>query len=101
MSLKKYSTIIQKNQSTSQDDEFIKPDPGKVIGMRHGSYDKLNDAGYVDEEKKIENGDIILAKVSPINPVGQSTKAFKDNSEAFKSHVSGKVDKVPYSTVCI
>lgn len=92
--LKKYQTTIQKNQSTSQDDIFIKPDPNKVAGMRPGSYDKLNELGYVPEEVEIVNGDIIMGKVSPINPVGQSNKTFKDNSEVYKSHVPGTVDRV-------
>lgn len=93
-SLKKYITTIQKNQSTSQDDQFLKPDPDQVAGMRHNSYDKLNEKGYVPEETVINNGDIILAKVSPIQAIGNSTKIYKDNSEAYKAHISGVVDKV-------
>ncbi len=93
--LKKYITTIQKNQSTSQDDVFTKPDRTKVAGMgKYGSYDKLNDRGFVPEETRIENGDVILAKISPIQPIGNSSKTFKDNSESYKSHVPGVVDKV-------
>jgi len=92
--LKKYQTTIQKNQSTSQDDMFIKPDPSKVTGMRPGSYDKLNEQGYVPEEVEVVNGDIIIGKVSPINPIGQSNKTFKDNSEVYKSHIPGVIDRV-------
>jgi len=51
MSLKKYITSIQKNQSTAQDDIFMKPDPTKVTGMRHGSYDKLNDNDEISKEQ--------------------------------------------------
>lgn len=92
--LKKYLTTIQKNQSTSQDDVFIKPDKSKVAGMRYGSYDKLNEKGYAPEETRVENGDIILGKVSPIQPTGNSNYTFKDSSEAYKSGVPGRVDKV-------
>jgi DNA-directed RNA polymerase II subunit RPB2 len=92
--LKKYISVIQKNQSTSRDDVFIKPDKSKVAGMRYGSYDKLNEKGYAPEETKIENGDIILGKVSPIQPVEGSNYTFKDNSEAYKSGVSARVDRV-------
>lgn len=92
--LKKHISSIQKNQSTSQDDIFMKPDPTKVTGMRHGSYDKLNDRGFVPEETKIENGDIIIGKVSPIQPVGNSNKTFKDNSEIYRSHAPAVIDKV-------
>jgi len=94
MSLKKYITSIQKNQSTSQDDVFMKPDATKVIGMKENSYDKLNDKGYVPEEIIINNGDIILAKVTPIQDVTGSNKQFKDSSEIYKGHASGVIDRV-------
>jgi DNA-directed RNA polymerase II subunit RPB2 len=87
-------TTIAKNQSTSQDDVFVRPDRSKVAGMRHGTYEKLNERGYAPEETRIENGDIILGKVSPIQPVGTSNKTFKDNSEAYKAGVPGYVDRV-------
>jgi len=93
-SVKKHTTTIQKNQSTSQDDIFIKPDRSQVTGMRQGTYDKLNEKGYAPEETYLENGDILIGKVSPIQPVGNSNKVFKDSSEYYKSHIPGVVDKV-------
>lgn len=93
-SLKKFKTTIQKNQSTSQDDVFIKPDPDVVAGRRPGSYDKLNNQGYAPEETEIVTGDIIIGKVSPIQAVGNSKKLFKDNSEPYKEKISGVIDKV-------
>ena len=92
-SLKKEFSQIQKNQS-SQDDIFMKPNPSKVTGMKHGSYDKLNDKGYVPEETNIVDGDIIIGKVSPIQPVGNSNKTFKDSSVVYKSYTPGVIDKV-------
>ncbi len=93
-SLKKYMTTVQKNQSTSQDDVFIKPDESKVVGMRSGSYDKLNERGYVPEETEIVNGDIIIGMAAPIQPMGNNNKTLKDKSEVYKSHVAGRVDRV-------
>ena len=93
-SLKKYQMAIQKNQTTSQDDIFIKPDPNQVLGLRHGNYDKLNEKGFVPEETQIVNGDIIIGKISPIQPVGNSVKVFKDSSEVYRSHEIGTVDRV-------
>lgn len=93
-SLKKEFAQIQKNQSTSQDDIFMKPNPTKVAGMKHGSYDKLNDKGYVPEETVVVDGDIIIGKVSPIQPVGNSNKVFKDSSVVYKSYTPGVIDKV-------
>lgn len=94
--MKKYISQVQKNQSTSQDDLFVKPDKNKVIGMSHGTYDKLNEKGYAPEETILNYGDILIGKVSPIQPVGNSDKIYKDNSESYKSHVPGTVDKVWY-----
>jgi len=94
MNLSKSNTTIQKNQSTSQDDIFQKPDASKVAGMKNSSYDKLNEYGYAEEETIVENGDIILGKVSPIQPTGRNDKEFKDASVIYKSNVPGVIDKV-------
>lgn len=93
-SLKKYHSEIKKNPSTSQDDIFIKPDRNKVTGMKQGNYDKLNEKGFAPEETIIKDGDIIIGKVSPIQPTGNNNKVYKDNSEQFKSNVDGVVDRV-------
>jgi hypothetical protein len=92
--MKKYHSEIQKNPSTSQDDVFMKPDRNKVTGMKQGNYDKLNEKGYIPEETEIENEDIIIGKVSPIQPTGNNNKVYKDSSEIFKSNVPGVVDRV-------
>lgn len=91
---KKYQSVITKNPTTSQDDEFTKPDRNKVAGMKQGNYNKLNDKGYVDEETEVLNGDILIGKISPILPTGNNNKIYKDNSEIFKQYVPGIVDKV-------
>ena len=93
-SLKKYESIIQKNTSTSQDDIFTKPDRNKVTGMKHGNYDKLNDKGFAPEETVINNEDVIIGKISPIQPTGNNNKVYKDSSTIFKSNVQGIVDRV-------
>ena len=93
-SLKKYICHIEKNQSTSQDDIFMKPDITKLTGARHAVYDKLNDKGYVPEETMIENGDVIIGKVTPIQPTPGSNKIFKDSSEIYKSIEPAIIDRV-------
>jgi intein/homing endonuclease len=93
-SLKKNHSEIQKNPSTSQDDIFSKPDANQVTGMKQGNYSKLNDKGFVPEETPITNNDIIIGKVSPIQPTGNNNKVYKDNSEIYKSNVDGVIDRV-------
>jgi DNA-directed RNA polymerase II subunit RPB2 len=93
-SLKKYHSTINKNPSTSQDDIFLKPDRNKVVGMKNANYEKLNSKGYLEEETVISDGDVIIGKVSPIQPTGNNNKIYKDNSEIFKSNVDGVIDRV-------
>ncbi len=92
--MKKYHSEIQKNPSTSQDDIFMKPDRNKVTGMKQGNYDKLNEKGYVPEETEIYDEDIIIGKVSPIQPTGNNNKVYKDSSEIFRTNVPGVIDRV-------
>lgn len=92
--MKKYSLDIQKNQSTSEDDIFAKPDKSRVDGMRPGSYDKLGEEGHPPEETRIIEGDAVIGKISPVQPVGNSGKTFKDKSKMYDSGVPGTVDKV-------
>lgn len=93
-SLKKYHSTINKNPSTSQDDIFLKPDRNKVVGMKNANYEKLNSKGYLEEETVISDGDVIIGKVSPIQPTGNNNKIYKDNSEIFKSNVDGVIDRI-------
>jgi hypothetical protein len=91
---KKYTSQCKKNPNTSENDIFTKPDPKKVINMKHANYDKLNDIGYVPEETEIAEGDAIIGKISPIQPTGNENKTFKDNSIIFRSSVKGIIDRV-------
>jgi DNA-directed RNA polymerase II subunit RPB2 len=93
-SVKKNHSEIVKNPSTSQDDIFTKPDANKVTGMKQGNYSKLNEKGFVPEETPITNNDIIIGKVSPIQPTGNNNKVYKDSSEIYKSNVDGVIDRV-------
>ena len=92
---KKYIDEIKKNPSTSQDDKFTKPDPTKVSGIKKANYDKLNAKGFIPVEGKVENGDVIIGKISPIDPGTENqSQVYKDNSQVFKSNVNGYIDKV-------
>jgi DNA-directed RNA polymerase II subunit RPB2 len=90
----KYIEKISKNQSTSMDDKFVKPDPSKVSGMNNGNYNKLNNLGYIPEETIIENNDILIGKVSSIQTNEKNLKPYKDKSIIYKSYDTGIIDKV-------
>ena len=72
----------------------MKPDKNKVTGMKQGNYEKLNEKGYIPEETPIEPGDVIIGKVSPIQPTGKNDKVFKDSSKIYDSNVPGVIDRV-------
>lgn len=93
MSLKKVVSSIQKNQSTAENELFMKPDPTKIEGKRYGSYEKLNDKGFAPPETEVVNGDIIIGKVTPLQN-SSGSKQYSDSSEIYKAYVSATVDKV-------
>jgi DNA-directed RNA polymerase II subunit RPB2 len=97
MSVKKFIQQVQKNQSTAQDDILTKPDPNKVSGLKHGSYEKLNDKGYVEPETSIEYGDVIFGKITPVSDYG-SGKPFRDTSEIYRVGAPGVMDRVYLDT---
>lgn len=92
--LKKYDEVLKKNQSTSQDEKFTKPDKNLTSGMKETSaYAKLNDEGYVPEETEVVYGDMLIGKVTPTQPKS-GAKPFKDSSHPYKSIPPAVIDKV-------
>lgn len=91
--LKKEDESIEKNPTTSQDDIFMRPDKTKTVGMKDANYDKLNEKGHVPEETVLENGDVLIGKVSPIQK-DESNKIYRDESNVYRSTVPSTVDKV-------
>jgi len=93
-SYRKESEEITKNPATGQDEIFGKPDRNKVAGMKDGNYEKLNDKGFVPEETRIKNNDMLFGKLTPIQPGEDSNKIFKDASLMYKGGVDAVVDRV-------
>ena len=93
-SYRKESEEITKNPATGQDETFGKPDRNKVAGMKDGNYEKLNDKGFVPEETKIKQNDMLFGKFTPIQPGEDSNKIYKDSSLMYKGGVDAVVDKV-------
>jgi hypothetical protein len=91
---KKYVESLNKNSSSSQNDIFMKPNRNKVQGMKDANYEKLNERGFVPEGTVLNDGDVLIGLVSPIQPNNANDLVFKDNSTIYKSLVPGTVDKV-------
>jgi DNA-directed RNA polymerase II subunit RPB2 len=93
-SLKKEHVDLDKNSSASQVETFMKPDPNKVEGMKVSNYDKLNEKGYVQEETRIEDNDVIVGICTPIPPGPNSDKTYRDSSRIYKATLPATVNKV-------
>ena len=79
-------------------DEIIrcKPDPSKTKGIKHGNYGKLNVHGFIPENTRVENRDIIIAKMVPIKENrNDPTKIIKyeDQSKGFRTTEETYIDK--------
>ncbi len=90
----------KKNQSTLEEEKFCKPvkyNPNgtlKTRAMKSGSYDKLDDRGFVKEGSKVEEGDVIIGKVIPLKVTSPTEPKFKDASTTMRHNESGIVDWV-------
>ena len=79
-------------------DEIIrcKPDPSKTKGIKFGNYDKLNSDGFIPVNERVENRDVIIAKIVPIKENrNDPTKTIKyeDQSKTFRTTEDSYVDK--------
>jgi DNA-directed RNA polymerase II subunit RPB2 len=79
-------------------DEIIrcKPDKTKTKGIKFGNYDKLNEKGFIQENKLVENRDVIIAKIIPIKENrNDPTKIIKyeDQSKTFRTTEETYIDK--------
>lgn len=92
--LKKYGSEIRKNQETSKDDIFKKPDPAQVSGLKYGNYEKLNEKGFVPEETQVVTNDILIGKISSVQQAEPTDKKYRDNSEMYKQLVPAVVHRV-------
>ena len=79
-------------------DEIIrcKPDKSKTKNIKYGNYDKLNSNGFIPENTRLENRDVIISKMIPIKENrNDPTKTIKyeDQSKTIKTHEECYVDK--------
>lgn len=77
-----------KQQTTGSDELRCKPDMARTKGLKFGNYNKLNNMGVIPENTRVENRDVIIAKVVTIkehrNNLTKPIK-FEDQSKLFKT----------------
>jgi DNA-directed RNA polymerase II subunit RPB2 len=82
------------------DEKFCRPEkfyPNgalKTQGMKNGSYDKLDENGFVRVGTYVDSNDVIMGKVIPLKMKNENDPQYKDASVMLRTHESGYVDKV-------
>lgn len=98
-----YRTYIdeeKKNSSTLEDERFCKPEKYysngaiKTEKMSYGSYDKLDDNGFVKVGEFVNGNDIIIGKTTPLKNSIEGEPKYRDASTSLRNNESGMVDWV-------
>ncbi|XP_033133204.1 DNA-directed RNA polymerase II subunit 2-like isoform X2 [Brassica rapa] len=91
---RKMGTLIKEN--------FGRPDRGNTLGMRHGSYEKLDDDGLAPPGTRVSGEDVIIGKTTPISQDEAQGKTSRytrrDHSLSLRHSESGMVDQVLLTT---
>jgi DNA-directed RNA polymerase beta subunit len=79
-------------------DEIIRcnPDKTKTKSIKFGNYDKINNHGFIPENTKVENRDVIISKIIPIKENrNDPTKIikFEDQSKIHRTTEESYIDK--------
>ncbi|RYY80683.1 hypothetical protein EON63_16655 [archaeon] len=84
------------------DETFEVPSRATCIGMRHGSYDKLDVDGLAEPGVRVGNDDVLVGVTVPTSVKGADGRtvsmARKDNSTCMRSNEAGIVDQVMLTT---
>jgi len=94
-----YKDEERKNQSSGEEERFLRPDPTMTKQMKNGNYDKLDETGFVPEQGYVDTDDILIGKVVPLRvptgmviPVG--SKKYRDVSRTMRNNEIGWVDRI-------
>ena len=81
-------------------EEIEKPDPTTTAGIRHGTYDKLDDDGVIPPGTPVNGDDVIVGKTArlPANEAQESRFTKRDCSTSLRHSERGVVDAVLFST---
>lgn len=90
-----YKDEEKRIQSSGQEEIFGKSPHKHTKGRKPGSYDKLDEEGFVETDAYMNGGDAIIGKMIPIKGLFHGDfQVFKDASTTLRANESGYVDKV-------
>ena len=102
-----YSDKLSRDMGHGSEEVFEKPNKQTCVGMKYGSYDKIENDGLIAPGTRVSGDDIIIGKTTPLqrnaldeagltNRKLQQTK--KCSSSALRTSESGIVDTVVLTT---
>jgi DNA-directed RNA polymerase beta subunit len=94
-----YKDEERKNQSSGEEERFVKPDPAMTKQMKNANYAKLDETGFVPENTYVDTDDILIGKYVPLRvPTGMvipaGAKRFRDVSRTMRNNETGWVDRI-------
>jgi DNA-directed RNA polymerase II subunit RPB2 len=94
-----YKDEERKNQSSGEEERFVRPDPSMTKQMKNANYDKLDETGFVPENTYVDTDDILIGKYVPLRvPTGMvipaGAKRFRDVSRTMRNNETGWVDRI-------
>ena len=94
-----YKDEERKNQSSGEEERFVRPDPTMTKQMKNANYSKLDETGFVPENTFVDTDDILIGKYVPLRvPTGMvipaGAKRFRDVSRTMRNNETGWVDKI-------
>ncbi|GFP95506.1 DNA-directed RNA polymerase ii subunit rpb2 [Phtheirospermum japonicum] len=92
----------EKKIGTLVKEDFGRPNKESTLGMRHGSYDKLDDDGFAPPGTRVSGDDVIIGKTTSLPPEEAQGKSVrftnKDHSTSLRHSETGIVDQVLLTT---
>ena len=88
-----YKDEEKKYQNTGEEEKFCKPNMKLTKSLKVANYDKLASNGFVPENTKVDEDDVIIGKVIPMKNKQDQT-IFKDNSTSLRPNENGYIDKI-------
>jgi len=94
-----YKDEERKNQSSGEEERFVRPDPSMTKQMKNANYSKLDETGFVPVNTYVDTDDILIGKYVPLRvPTGMvipaGAKRFRDVSKTMRNNETGWVDKI-------
>jgi DNA-directed RNA polymerase beta subunit len=96
-----YHTEKDEDKNITRFVSRCKPDPTKTKGIKYGNYDKIDTSGFIPKNTKLDNRDIIMAKVVHIKENrNDPTKPIKFEDQSKTVRTAGEEIYIDENVTC-